>query len=129
MERTKLEKETEELSNQIEEYLIILSDKNKLTDLIQKELDEVLTKIDDPRRTEINDSAVDHDDEDLIQKEDMVVTVSHRGYIKRVSLSTYRAQRRGGKGRAGMKMRDEDTVTSLFVTNTHTPILFFTSSF
>ncbi len=128
MERSKLEKETEELSNQIEEYLIILSDRSKLTDLIQNELDEVLTKIDDPRRTEINDSVVDHDDEDLIQKEDMVVTVSHRGYIKRVSLSTYRAQRRGGKGRAGMKMRNEDTVTSLFVTNTHTPILFFTSS-
>ena len=98
------------------------------TNLIQTELDEVLSRIDDPRRTEINDSAVDHDDEDLIQKEDMVVTVSHRGYIKRVSLSTYKAQRRGGKGRAGMKMRDEDTVTSLFVTNTHTPILFFTSS-
>ncbi len=128
MERSKLEKETEELSNQIEEYLIILSDRSKLTDLIQYELDEVLTKIDDPRRTEINDSVIDHDDEDLIQKEDMVVTVSHRGYIKRVSLSTYRAQRRGGKGRAGMKMRNEDTVTSLFVTNTHTPILFFTSS-
>ncbi|MDC1086733.1 DNA gyrase subunit A [Alphaproteobacteria bacterium] len=128
MERNKLEKETQELSEQINEYLIILSDKSKLTDLIQTELDEVLKRIDDPRRTEINDSAVDHDDEDLIQKEDMVVTVSHRGYIKRVSLSTYRAQRRGGKGRAGMKMRDEDTVTSLFVTNTHTPILFFTSS-
>jgi len=128
MERSKLEKETEELSNQIKEYLIILSDRSKLTDLIQNELDEVLSRIDDPRRTEINESAVDHDDEDLIQKEDMVVTVSHRGYIKRVSLSTYRAQRRGGKGRAGMKMRDEDTVTSLFVTNTHTPILFFTSS-
>ncbi len=128
MERAKLEKETQELSEQINKYLIILSDKNKLTNLIQTELDEVLSRIDDPRRTEINDSAVDHDDEDLIQKEDMVVTVSHRGYIKRVSLSTYKAQRRGGKGRAGMKMRDEDTVTSLFVTNTHTPILFFTSS-
>ena len=128
MEINKLEKETQELSQQINEYLIILSDKTKLTQQIQIELDEVLKKIDDPRRTEINDSAVDHDDEDLIQKEDMVVTVSHRGYIKRVSLSTYRAQRRGGKGRAGMKMRDEDTVTSLFVTNTHTPILFFTSS-
>ncbi|MBL6679425.1 MAG: DNA gyrase subunit A [Alphaproteobacteria bacterium] len=128
MERNKLEKETQELSEQINEYLIILSDKSKLTHLIQTELDEVLKRIDDPRRTEINDSAVDHDDEDLIQKEDMVVTVSHRGYIKRVSLSTYRAQRRGGKGRSGMKMRDEDTVTSLFVTNTHTPILFFTSS-
>ena len=128
MERNKLEKETQELSEQINKYLIILSDKNKLTNLIQTELDEVLSRIDDPRRTEINDSPVDHDDEDLIQKEDMVVTVSHRGYIKRVSLSTYKAQRRGGKGRAGMKMRDEDTVTSLFVTNTHTPILFFTSS-
>ena len=128
MERNKLEKETQELSEQINEYLIILSDKNKLTNLIQTELDEVLSRIDDDRRTEINDSAVDHDDEDLIQKEDMVVTVSHRGYIERVSLSTYKAQRRGGKGRAGMKMRDEDTVTSLFVTNTHTPILFFTSS-
>ncbi|MDC6451299.1 DNA gyrase subunit A [Alphaproteobacteria bacterium] len=128
MERNKLEKEIEELSEQINEHLIILSDKSKLTSLIQTELDEVLKRVDDPRRTEINDSAVDHDDEDLIQKEDMVVTVSHRGYIKRVSLSTYRAQRRGGKGRAGMKMRDEDTVTSLFVTNTHTPILFFTSS-
>ncbi|MDA0916046.1 MAG: DNA gyrase subunit A [Proteobacteria bacterium] len=128
MERNKLEKETQELSEQINEYLIILSDKSKLTHLIQTELDEVLKRIDDPRRTEINDNAVDHDDEDLIQKEDMVVTVSHRGYIKRVSLSTYRAQRRGGKGRSGMKMRDEDTVTSLFVTNTHTPILFFTSS-
>ena len=128
MERSKLEKETEELSNQIKEYLIILSDRSKLTDLIQNELDDVLAKIDDPRRTEISNSVVDHDDEDLIQKEDMVVTVSHRGYIKRVALSTYRAQRRGGKGRAGMKMRDEDTVTSLFVTNTHTPILFFTSS-
>ncbi|MDC0531052.1 DNA gyrase subunit A [Alphaproteobacteria bacterium] len=128
MERTKLEKEIEELSEQINEHLIILSDKSTLTNLIQTELDEVLKRLDNPRRTEINDSAVDHDDEDLIQKEDMVVTVSHRGYIKRVSLSTYRAQRRGGKGRAGMKMRDEDTVTSLFVTNTHTPILFFTSS-
>ena len=128
MEINKLEKETKELSQQINEYLVILSDKSKLTHQIQIELDEVLKRIDDPRRTEINDSAVDHDDEDLIQKEDMVVTVSHRGYIKRVSLSTYKAQRRGGKGRAGMKMRDEDTVTSLFVTNTHTPILFFTSS-
>ncbi len=128
MERNKLEKETQELSEKINKYLIILSDKNKLTNLIQTELDEVISRIDDPRRTEISDSAVDHDDEDLIQKEDMVVTVSHRGYIKRVSLSTYKAQRRGGKGRAGMKMRDEDTVTSLFVTNTHTPILFFTSS-
>ena len=81
MERNKLEKETQDLAEQISEYLIILSDKSKLTNIIQTELDEVLNRLDDPRRTEINDSAVDHDDEDLIQKEDMVVTVSYRGYI------------------------------------------------
>ena len=69
----------------------------------------------------------DVDDEDLIQREDMVVTVSHAGYIKRVPLSTYRAQRRGGKGRAGMATRDEDFVTRLFVANTHTPVIFFSS--
>ena len=67
------------------------------------------------------------EDEDLIQREDMVVTVSHLGYVKRVPLSTYRAQRRGGKGRAGMQTRDEDFVTRLFVANTHTPVLFFSS--
>ena len=89
MERNKLEKETQELSELINEYLIILSEKSKLTELIQSELSEALTRLDDPRRTEIHDSAVDYDDVDLIQKEDMVVTVSHRGYIKRVSLSTY----------------------------------------
>ena len=73
------------------------------------------------------DWASDVDDEDLIQREDMVVTVSHAGYIKRVPLSTYRAQRRGGKGRSGMSTRDEDFVTRLFVVNTHTPVLFFSS--
>ena len=67
------------------------------------------------------------EDEDLIQREDMVVTVSHRGYIKRVPLSTYRAQRRGGKGRAGMSTREEDVVTQIFVASTHTPLLFFSS--
>ena len=67
------------------------------------------------------------EDEDLIQREDMVVTVSHRGYIKRVPLSTYRAQRRGGKGRAGMATREEDVVTQIFVASTHTPVLFFSS--
>ena len=76
----------------------------------------------------ISDHAGDQDDEDLIAQEDMVVTVSQRGYIKRVPLSVYRAQKRGGKGRAGMRTRDEDFVTSLFVANTHTPILFFTSA-
>jgi DNA gyrase subunit A len=80
-----------------------------------------------PRKTQILDWDADVDDEDLIQREDMVVTVSHAGYIKRVPLSTYRAQRRGGKGRSGMQTREEDFVTRLFVANTHTPVLFFSS--
>ena len=80
-----------------------------------------------PRRTVIVDQEGEMEDEDLIQREDMVVTVSHLGYVKRVPLSTYRAQRRGGKGRAGMQTRDEDFVTRLFVANTHTPVLFFSS--
>ena len=80
-----------------------------------------------PRRTVIVDQEGEMEDEDLIQREDMVVTVSHLGYVKRVPLSTYRAQRRGGKGRAGMQTRDEDFVSRLFVANTHTPVLFFSS--
>src|SRR5258707_8810677 len=80
-----------------------------------------------PRRTVIVDQEGEMEDEDLIQREDMVVTVSHLGYVKRVPLSTYRAQRRGGKGRAGMQTRDEDFVTRLYVANTHTPVLFFYS--
>jgi DNA gyrase subunit A len=81
-----------------------------------------------PRRTEIVEAEFEVEDEDLIQREDMVVTVSHRGYIKRVPLSTYRAQRRGGKGRAGMATREEDFVAKLFVASTHTPVLFFSST-
>ena len=81
----------------------------------------------DKRRTEISDVEFEHDIEDLIQKEDMVVTVTHGGYIKRVPLSTYRSQRRGGKGRAGMSTREGDFVSRVFVTSTHTPVLFFTS--
>ncbi|TJX43519.1 MAG: DNA gyrase subunit A, partial [Mesorhizobium sp.] len=80
-----------------------------------------------PRRTELSDGGADMEDEDLIQREDMVVTVSHSGYIKRVPLSLYRAQRRGGKGRSGMSTKEEDFVTRLFVANTHTPVLFFSS--
>jgi DNA gyrase subunit A len=80
-----------------------------------------------PRRTVIIDQEGEMEDEDLIQREDMVVTVSHAGYVKRVPLSTYRSQRRGGKGRAGMQTRDEDFVTRLFVASTHTPVLFFSS--
>ena len=128
MEREKLADETRELADRIADYLAILGSADRVNDVILEELAAARERLADPRRTEISDRLVDQDDEDLIQQEDMVVTVSHRGYIKRVPLSVYRAQRRGGKGRAGMKTRDEDFVTRLFVTNTHTPILFFTSS-
>ncbi len=127
LESEKITLEINELSDNIKQYLSIISDNDVLKKLIISEFDEAINKLNYERKTTITDSYVDQDDEDLIQKEDMVVTVSHRGYIKRVPLSTYKAQRRGGKGRSGMKMRDEDMVTSLFVTDTHTPILFFTS--
>ena len=80
-----------------------------------------------PRKTVIIEQEGEVEDEDLIQREDMVVTVSHAGYVKRVPLSAYRAQRRGGKGRSGMQTRDEDFVSRLFVASTHTPVLFFSS--
>ena len=127
LESEKITLEINELSDSINQYLSIISNDDVLKKLIISEFDEAINKLNYERKTIITDSYVDQDDEDLIQKEDMVVTVSHRGYIKRVPLSTYKAQRRGGKGRSGMKMRDEDMVTSLFVTDTHTPILFFTS--
>ena len=127
LESEKITLEINDLSDSINQYLSIISNEDVLKKLIISEFDEAINKLNYERKTTITDSYVDQDDEDLIQKEDMVVTVSHRGYIKRVPLSTYKAQRRGGKGRSGMKMRDEDMVTSLFVTDTHTPILFFTS--
>ena len=127
LESEKITLEINDLSDSINQYLSIISNDDVLKNLIISEFDEAINKLNYERRTIITDSYVDQEDEDLIQKEDMVVTVSHRGYIKRVPLSTYKAQRRGGKGRSGMKMRDEDMVTSLFVTDTHTPILFFTS--
>ena len=127
MEREKLADETRELADRIADYLDILGSASRVNEVVLEELAAARERLASPRRTEISDQLVDQDDEDLIQREDMVVTVSHRGYIKRVPLSVYRAQRRGGKGRAGMKTRDEDFVTRLFVANTHTPILFFTS--
>ena len=96
--------------------------------IIKDELTAIKTEFATPRRTEIVENDGEVEDEDLIQREDMVVTVSHAGYVKRVPLSAYRAQRRGGKGRAGMQTKDEDFVTKLFVANTHTPILFFSSA-
>ena len=128
MEREKLADETRELAEKIADYLAILGSSERVDEVILEELEAARERLADDRRTEISDQLVDQDDEDLIEREDMVVTVSHRGYIKRVPLSVYRAQRRGGKGRSGMKTRDEDFVTRLFVANTHTPILFFTSS-
>ena len=128
MEREKLADETRELADRIADYLDILGSASRVNEVVLEELAAARERLSDDRRTEISDQLVDQDDEDLIQQEDMVVTVSHRGYIKRVPLSIYRAQRRGGKGRAGMKTRDEDFVTRLFVANTHTPILFFTSA-
>ena len=127
LESEKITLEINDLSDSINQYLSIISNDDVLKNLIISEFDEAINKLNYERKTIITDNYVDQDDEDLIQKEDMVVTVSHRGYIKRVTLSTYKAQKRGGKGRSGMKMRDEDMVTSLFVTDTHTPILFFTS--
>ena len=115
------------LGAEIEDYLDILRSRERVRTIIREELEAIREQFGSPRRTEISDHAADFDDEDLIAREDMVVTVSHGGYIKRVPLSTYRAQNRGGKGRSGMATRDEDFVARLFVANTHTPVLFFTS--
>ncbi|MGV3573515.1 MAG: DNA gyrase subunit A [Devosia sp.] len=115
------------LGTEIEDYLDILRSIVRVRAIIREELEAIREEFGSPRRTEISDHAADFDDEDLIAREDMVVTVSHAGYIKRVPLSTYRAQNRGGKGRSGMSTREEDFVARLFVANTHTPVLFFTS--
>ncbi len=119
--------ELQKLAGEISDYLDILRSRERIFGIVKDELAAVRDQFATPRRTEILDWVSDVEDEDLIQREDMVVTVSHAGYIKRVPLSTYRAQRRGGKGRSGMQTREEDFVTRLFVANTHTPILFFSS--
>ena len=115
------------LAVEIADYLDILSSRVRLMGIIRDELLAVKAAFGDKRRTEILESEADMDDEDLIQREDMVVLVSHAGYIKRVPLSTYRAQRRGGKGRSGMATREEDFVARLFVASTHQPVLYFSS--
>ncbi|WP_117396786.1 DNA gyrase subunit A [Maritalea myrionectae] len=125
--RDEIGDELNKLGAEIENYLDILRSKERVIEIIREEMIEVRDRYGTERRTEIVDAVGDVDDEDLIAREDMVVTVSHGGYIKRVPLSTYRAQRRGGKGRSGMATRDEDFVARLFVANTHTPVLFFTS--
>ncbi|MEK9796865.1 MAG: DNA gyrase C-terminal beta-propeller domain-containing protein, partial [Alphaproteobacteria bacterium] len=127
LERDKIAKDLEEIVDRIREYLTILESHDKLYSVLRDELVAMKVEFANPRRTEIVEGEFEQDIEDLIQREDMVVTVTHNGYIQRVPLSTYRAQRRGGKGRAGMKARDEDFVSSVFVLNTHTPVLFFSS--
>jgi DNA gyrase subunit A len=116
------------LSTEIADYLDILSSRARLMSIIRDELAKAKTDFATPRRTIILDSDADMEDEDLIQREDMVVLVSHGGYIKRAPLSTYRAQRRGGKGRGAMATREEDFVARLFVASTHQPVLFFSSA-
>jgi len=125
--RDEIGNELSELGGYIEDYLDILRSRARVMKIIRDDLLEIREEFADPRRTELIDAEFGVEDEDLIQREDMVVTVSHKGYIKRVPLSTYRAQRRGGKGRSGMSTRGEDFVSRLFVANTHTPILFFSS--
>ncbi|UWU89484.1 DNA gyrase subunit A [Bradyrhizobium sp. CB1015] len=125
--RDEIGDELAKLAGEIGEYLEILHSRARILDIIKTELAEVKAEFATPRRTMIMEQEGEVEDEDLIQREDMVVTVSHAGYVKRVPLSAYRAQRRGGKGRSGMQTRDEDFVSRLFVASTHTPVLFFSS--
>ncbi len=125
--RDEIADELNTIGTEIKDYLEILASRIRIFEIVKKELIDVRDEFATPRRTEITEGGPDMEDEDLIAREDMVVTVSHSGYIKRVPLTTYRAQRRGGKGRSGMSTRDEDFVTRLFVANTHTPVLFFSS--
>ena len=125
--RDEIADELNKIGEEIKDYLDILASRIRVMNIIKAELAEVRDEFATPRRTEITDGGFDMEDEDLIAREEMVVTVSHNGYIKRVPLDTYRAQRRGGKGRSGMSTRDEDFVTRIFVENTHTPMLFFST--
>src|SRR5262249_28847469 len=125
--RDEIKDELDKLAAEIADYLEILRSRARIQTIVKEELAAVKEQFATPRRTIIVDQEGEMEDEDLIQREDMVVTVSHLGYVKRVPLSTYRAQRRGGKGRAGMQTREEDFVARLFVANTHTPVLFFSS--
>jgi len=125
--RDEIKAELDKLADEIADYLDILRSRARIQTIVKQELAEIKSQFATPRRTVIVDQEGEMEDEDLIQREDMVVTVSHAGYVKRVPLSTYRAQRRGGKGRAGMQTREEDFVTRLFVASTHTPVLCFSS--
>jgi DNA gyrase subunit A len=125
--RDEIKEELDKLAAEIADYLEILRSRARIQTIIKNELAEVKKQFATPRRTVIAEATGHVDEEDLITREDMVVTVSHQGYIKRVPLSTYRAQRRGGKGRGGMQVREEDFVSRLFVASTHAPVLYFSS--
>ena len=125
--REEIGNEAKTLSDKIADYLDILRSRPRILDIIRGELTEVKDKFAVPRRSEFAFGGSDMDDEDLIEREDMVVTVTHGGYVKRTPLSTYRTQHRGGKGRSGISMKDEDFVTRVFMANTHTEVLFFSS--
>jgi DNA gyrase subunit A len=125
--RDEIKAELDKLAREIADYLDILRSRARIQTIVKDELSAIKNEFATPRRTVIIDQEGEMEDEDLIQREDMVVTVSHAGYVKRVPLSTYRAQKRGGKGRAGMQTREEDFVTRLFVASTHAPVLFFSS--
>jgi DNA gyrase subunit A len=125
--RDEIGKELSGLAVAIEEYLAILGDRVKLYAVMREELEAIEREFATPRLCEITASWDGLDDEDLMEREEMVVTVTHGGYIKRTALATFRAQNRGGKGRAGMATKEEDAVTELFVTSTHTPVLFFSN--
>lgn len=127
LERDKLHADLVELGAQIRDLLDILASHERIIQIIREETAAVRDNWSSARRTEISDAEIDIDIEDLIAREDMVVTVSNTGYIKRVSLDTYRAQKRGGKGRNAMTTKDDDYVVQVFVANTHTPLLFFSS--
>lgn len=127
LERDKLHADLVELGAQIRNLLDILASHERIIQIIREETAAVRDNWSSARRTEISDAEIDIDIEDLIAREDMVVTVSNTGYIKRVSLDTYRAQKRGGKGRNAMTTKDDDYVVQVFVANTHTPLLFFSS--
>ena len=127
LERQKIEDELKELSEKIADLQDILANEVRLRDVIVKELRDVQKKYGDPRRTEIIDEEAEIRLEDLIAEEEAVITVTHSGYLKRTPLSVYRNQGRGGKGRIGMKTKDEDPVTNVFVANTHSYVLVFTN--
>jgi len=127
LEREKIAAELNEIVGEIKEYLYILGNRSKRLEIMRTELIEMKDNYATPRRTTIEEGEMNADEEDLIQREDMVVTVSLGGYIKRVPSNTYRAQKRGGKGRSGMATREEDAVSEVFVANTHTQVLFFTT--